>query len=685
MTQIQDQFKRLAAEYEVVHTQAASFKSKTTGLDQKIQVAAGQLRSNQVEIKQISTQLKNTIEALGAQKTLTIGQKGELKKANTIFMQLKDLSGKIERELIHLEKVVNTPHLSTFAAKISGVQELFLTPESSTNYAALRASIPRRADPLLGKVQEDAKVVNLAKNNQPGEISALLTTRGAQADILQLEGPQGKKEYTIWKDSPTTLHLGMDHANWKLDSLVLKKLETAATPYEWMECATKLKTCASVLKNSDTSFCGQQGAIVYISPKTPEAVISSGPHDVLSPSEHWDPGSPIYGAALDTVDGYLNDQKKFRLTFDLAHEIKGQISKLLEQKFVDNPQHAVAKGLLSKVNVTSLHKNYFSEAQATNLEKELKNIQRVLELIPELEIELNISVKDVKSLRSDIKKYLEMDAIVTRGVQRRETTGWEIDAAGSEKTHVLGIEHRTKGQHIAQLTKTLLDRQIYLKQFALPGDSVDANKASEVVKNDKEKYFKNIFRNTIQSTTLAEAVNLFESYAHDPRRLEAAEHVTVSGALPLAPALHGLFLKPSEARAIFDSCSQLAKEIRDADKLAKSTYTEIQLYSSDCEIAGFGIKSEMLAMLKTTSFADLQQKHIQKRADRDHLQQAINDKESARVAANNLLPDSQLDDLKKQLGNVKNEIDQLDGLLGSFRILEQASKMGVPVYVHTGG
>jgi hypothetical protein len=672
-------------EFETMHTQRELLQGKVISSPNTSSIAINTLKQDlaigRTAIGGTLEQIKLEVERIKSDTSLQNNDRENLLgKCHLAAMKLLDLSNKIEKDMIAVESLhrkTSSIPIQDFAGKIKGVAKLFDSPQTFDNYESLRSAVPTPKDPLFEEIMEDSKLVASAKSGQISEIEKALTTKNATPTHFTIIGESGKAEsFKLWSDDQNTKHLAMDHANWKLKPLILDKITTASTPYEWMNCATKIKTCSSVLQNRDQTFCKNEGVLVYLAPKSYNAFISAGPHDVTSPSEHWKEGDVIYGAALFTVNAYLNDQKKFRLTFDLTTEIKQSLSSSLE-KIKSDPDYDAAKKIIEEKFLTSFEKKYYDAAQPTNLELELDRIIRVLELIPDLE-SIGCTSVDVQALKRQVELYLDSAVVVQRGTQRESTTGWELDPTQGD--HALAIKPRTKRQHIKNLRKKLKDKQIYINKFAVAGESVDANQASQFAKNFKEDFFKNIFRNTLQSHTLDEAIQIFHDFKTNPVFKQILEEVEVASKTQASFLRPDNPLKPSEVREIAQLCEELATEIKEASEFAKSVYNEVQLYSSECEIAGFGVKKSVLEDLKKyNSIDDLVQEGQQLKSDID-----AKGKEIERLKGLSIPPKDDIVKLTTEKEALEKKEAYLGGCHDTYKILVEANKLGLPSYIHYG-
>ena len=689
---------------------------ESTAVERKIQTLAAKNVSTiaQAELSQLNKDIE-VLKAEGAltkrqidNLTLQMPSRGDLAKLNNLALKLLLINRDCELHGIGLEKIAEKIGIGSYKSmsdKLDAVARLYSSTSSAlaTEYAKIRAEVPRPADPLLDTIiATDSQIAANAMTGKVIENARVLQSGGAQPQNVTIQRVGAVTEqHEVWTDAPDTRHFGMDHADWKLPRLA-ENLDPAkgTQGLEWMTSALKLKTCASVLKNTDPTFCGQKGMLVYLAPKSPEAVIAIEPHDASSPSEIWDFSKPLYGVALCTVHEYLMDQKKFRVTFDFATQIKSSIETELEGKYKTDPRYKIVRDLLDRKFPTSFEKKYYEQVQPTNLELELGGIVEMLKQLPELASDVGCTFIAIRRLQSKVEAYLAKPEVNERGVQRLQTTEWQVDP--EDKTHILAARQRTKGATIAAISTALTKTSnIFVGDYAVVGDTIDEKSALAFATGatTKELFFRNIFRNTIQSYTLTQAIEIFEKIVRDPDRARLAKEMKreskavamQTGQMPPGKKASRLptqanidLLKKMSAQEIKDvgeKCVTLANELKELKQLAKYSYTEIQLYSSECLICGIGVKQQILDQLKTLGVQHFEDELKVKEAVYQQANQAYQ-KELQACGGN--YKDPALVPFMNALNTAKDTMDEISGIVNTHKIMMHAQVLGIPCYIHKG-
>ncbi len=121
-------------------------------------------------------------------------------------------------------------------------------------------------------------------------VEEYLIVAGYEKEELGVIRPDGEKQiFTLWRAPSGCKRLFMDHATWKVRDVLIPKLKGAAPqdPTSCKNMTTNLKVCTSLAKSTDPSFCGADGALVYLAPINSGAIVAAASHDVASPSETY--------------------------------------------------------------------------------------------------------------------------------------------------------------------------------------------------------------------------------------------------------------------------------------------------------------------------------------------------------------------------------------------------------------
>lgn len=583
---------------------------------------------------------------------------------------------------------------------VDSVTKLFQTVGKPMHMDALRKALPRNKDLLLDEIiQRENKIVESKKvGSHDLEKTLVQDSKKVQYIVYNPENNQ-QMRVAFWKDSPHQHRVVMDHSNWKINNILLKQLNSQDSS-KWTQVTTNIKTCTSVLTNQDATFCGNDGALIYLAPQSQEALILASPHDVDSPSETHT-GSGFYHSARSTVEHYLVDQEKFHIAYDAVRALKKTL-----QDHLNNLQGAKnyksAKMLLEKTFSTPFEKKYYTEnAEKTDLESEISNLIGVLKLIPELSKVLD--VKDLAKLSKTINAYVHKDEVIKRGTQRQETTGWELNPSKEEGAdHVLGINQRKNASEIGKLTKELERRQVFNGEYeSIIGDDLDEKKLIEFAESHKDHFFKNISINTITNYTVTQAVSFHKQYKKEAEHEQIRSRVSIENSensfLSVAKKseLNNKNKKAdiNELHKVINISLDLDGNIKKIEKIAKSSYTEIQFYSNHLRISGIGLKAKAVEQLSKPSFSARYQRHMQlskKLAHYEALLKTLKEKMDNIHGATALMSKHRAvigEEYKKLEGKIKQLTESLketDTEVTTYRLMRKAQELNIPCFIHTG-
>lgn len=405
---------------------------------------------------------------------------------------------------------------------------------------------------------------------------------------------KAEREIPVWEQQdPDQMRMCVDHDTWKVNAALTIKMKSAQAPHAWTSYTTNVKTCTSVLSSQDATFCGgSRGALVYLAPSSPSALVAAAPCDVDSPSETHPGNTDYFKSARTTTRVYCADQFKCNLAFDLVRHVKSQCIEIL--KTISDPS---AKAALYAVQLKAdsiFDQTFYTlEDQESNLEKEIDHIIFAMEEYPELEEKIGHSLQEFIELKQKVHDYVNNPKVVKRGVQNKQTTGWQLSSKG-DPSHPLLPDMRSSHLRLRKLDEKLAQRTgILIPELTVyPGaEYLDPDKVKEFIDAHSDQFFRQIHRNTIAGYTVTEAVN--EKVKRQRTALQHLDAIETKVQTVLSTAT-----SPTTEKRAKELQAVVSKTKTPVEKL----YTEIQLRSKKLKVSGFGIKKEILAQIESPLF-----------------------------------------------------------------------------------
>ncbi|MBS0651891.1 MAG: hypothetical protein JSR39_00005 [Verrucomicrobia bacterium] len=568
------------------------------------------------------------------------------------------------------------------ALKVDSVSKLFETPNKPVDFKEARKDIPRQDDPLLREIMERESKVVEASMKGPGALESTLKAERFQAvtSIKVNKNPKPEREIPVWEQDRSQMRMCMDHDTWKVNAALTKNVKSAQDPHAWTSYTTNVKTCTSVLSSQDATFCGgSRGALVYLAPSSPSALVAAAPCDVVSPSETHQGNTAYFKSARTTTRAYCADQFKYHVAFDLVRHVKTQCIEILKTISDSNAAEALW-AIQLKAEPIFDKKFYTLEDQESNLEKEIQHIMWAMEAYPELEGKIGHTCQEFIELKQKVHDYLNNPKVVKRGVQNQQTTGWQLSSA-SDESHPLLPLARCSHLRLRKLNEKLAQTGIVITELCTyPGEEdLDPEKAKEFIDKHSDQFQQQIHRNAVAGYTVTEAVN-----EKAKRQKTTLQH-----------------LDAIETRAqtlASTATSPTAKELQDvvskAKKPVEKLYTEIQLRSKKLKVSGFGIKKEILDQIKSPMFEGTLNLYHSIKKERKLVEAQLTQAElelTALKAAQ--APAMSLEGKESEIAGLKSQKDELDGqiaklqadpALASYRLMNAAHKRNLPSFVHYG-
>ncbi|MBS0651893.1 MAG: hypothetical protein JSR39_00015 [Verrucomicrobia bacterium] len=583
-----------------------------------------------------------------------------------------------------------------FDFKVNAVAQLFETPDRPADFKSIRREIPRREDPLLTGIMDRERKIVAASRKDPSDLESTLKGESFQVEKkIQPRGKKRKAEIPLWKDKPDGKRICMDNATWKVNASFIKTLKDPSTDnHKWTSYTTNVKTCTSVLTNEDATFCGSgNGALVYLAPTSPNSLISASPCDVVSPSETHKGNIPFFQSARSTTQSYCADQFKYNVAFDMVRNVKGQsiqvLSHLIDLNADATDQNVTeALSFLNQKGASIFDRKFYSfGSQETNLEIEIDHIISAIDAYPELEKLINHSRQEFVELKQKVHDYLQHPDIVNRGVQRNSTTGWELSNAADEN-HPLLPKMRSSHHKIQGFESKLAKVGIAIPELTtFPGaEDLDPVKAKEFIDKNKEQFYQQIYGNTVAGYTVTEAVT--EMKTHQKRKLQHLEQIEekAKGVLSTSGDVH-----------VKKKARKLQEAVVETKTPFTKLYPEIQFRSKKLEVAGFGIKKNLLDQLETPKFDGVYNDYHAKKEARAQAQAKLLLAEQELLSLTGAGPitpkssavtlkEDEITDLKKQIEDLDKEIAALqsDPALATYRLISTSTKHNLPCFVHYG-
>lgn len=557
------------------------------------------------------------------------------------------------------------------ARNLQAVTQL-LDPKVACDVRALRKYIPRKKDPTLQKIMGERAIVRASKKD-PDALAKTLHKKKYQSKHVSVGG----EEFTVYTDSLSRRRLIMDLNTPKVNNFLLTRMpeggpDVQDDPHLWSNCITNVKTCTSILSPREASFCGKDGAIVYLTPTKQHAIINAAPHDMLSPSEtHM--GDKMYDSARKAVQGYVQDQEKLRIIFDLISSLKLEAVDHLRKTLAhDKGKLARTIEMLERDHSPTFEKRFYTlETQQSELEINIDYLIRALIRYPELQRKIGVDVEQLRVLDARLKTYLDHPEIVERATQRRAVTGWEISE--HDKDHVLHPTQRSSGKRLEKLAQPLKAKGLLTS--TLDGEE-ELTDVSKFMTQNKEHLFKNILRNSVVNYSLSDAEKLLDQYKEAPHVKKVEQELSL---LPFkmpnsfASVASGKAVGISKREAISDLHRTLAESYRLKQEIAsvkhsvKNTYSEIQVHSDQMQVVGFGLKKELLDKVLAPDFI---KNFKQLTAE---LQQTQSE----------LAKESTLK-LKKKEASLQKQLDEMAPSIATYRLMCKAKRLNIPCFIHYG-
>ncbi|MDP1836009.1 MAG: hypothetical protein Q8K75_08800 [Chlamydiales bacterium] len=505
-----------------------------------------------------------------------------------------------------------------WAAVLDNLASIFAVPHRHEGTDNLRSEVPRPPDVLLDQLVDDSTaIVDAVRSGSSDRMEECLTNRGCWKSTVSVtcSSPDGSienRDFTVWEEPSSRKRLLTDNSAYKLVNVVLPKLSVEKDCTKWDNLTPFIKTCTSLASNSEATFSGDKGAIVYLGPNSQDAVVTVAPHDVISPTESFNPKfTPI---ARSAVEAYLQDQEKMRLAFDAAASIKlGLLDELNQKKFTVPQEEFAALNraiqLLSAAQKSPLEKKYYlEEIEETNLETEWKKIKQVLDDFPDLQSRVGVNSENITKLGQQITDYLNREDVQYRGVLRNEVSGWGFEQTGWQASHPLNPALRTIGGRIKDISDKLKEASLLTEEYMPISENITYHEAVEFAQKSKDLLLRNIFKNIVANYTMEEATKILQNYKDNPQhqRLieDAAKGIKVfPNSYASAVRSEGTPLNHAALKEVISLCNALMTDISEANALAKTAYSEIQVIASQVSITGFGIKEAQLKQVADPSFS----------------------------------------------------------------------------------
>ncbi|MBS0616078.1 MAG: hypothetical protein JSR58_05955 [Verrucomicrobia bacterium] len=565
--------------------------------------------------------------------------------------------------------------------KIEQVSRFFETFDKPANFDQVRNTIPRlKEDPLLTQiVQTENRIITTIKTN--GNISETLIQEGFEKKTVEVIGRKRTRETVdVWEGKDTHKRLCMDNSTAKVNGFIskLKNVTEQDRVISWPTYTLNRKTCTSILKPTDATFCGsKEGALVYLAPAQETAVLSAAPCDVVSPSEINDAKAQKFQSARETTEMYCNDLAKYRLAFDLVEEVKSEAIKILSNVIeVGADENAsLAKSalfMLQQKGPSIFDKNIFTDKPIfSNLELEIDHIIAAIDTYPMLEALFSYKRSDFIRLNESVKKYVRDPKVVNRGVQKIETTGWELTHDKKNEDHPLHPKAHVVHRSLELFQNDLSKHGITIDNLSQHTKAIDEGKQEGLsfIEKKKKTYDQQVYLSSVNGMTVTEAVEMKEKHQQVAlTRLNTIEKEIAKK-------------KPSLSQQFQQIVDKAESVVQSAKKPFENLYTEIQVQSDQMQISGFGIKSEVLSQMQTHDYEVIVTNYHNAKDVREKIAQLEQDLQdikdlneftdfSQTISKAKVTADKVLEDLRK------------DSLIANHRLIKKSSKHKLPCFVH---
>lgn len=675
-----------------------------------------------VELQRVQPAGESSLEELASQ---ALNRDPDLNISSHQIGAVRDTSsGEAEVASIALSSIVTEGRLgqgaSNWTAVLDNLASIFAVPHRHEGTDNLRSEVPRPPDALLDQLVDDSTaIVEAVRSGSAERMEECLTSRGCKKSAVSvtcsnLDGKIENRGFTVWEEPSSRKRLLTDNSAYKLANVVLPKLSVETDCTKWENLTPFIKTCTSLASNSEATFSGDKGAIVYLGPNSQEAIVTVAPHDVISPTESFNPKfTPI---ARSAVEAYLQDQEKMRLAFDAAASIKQDLLGELNEKKSGAPQGELAAldraiQLLSAAQKSPLEKKYYlEEIEETNLETEWKKIKQVLDDFPDLQRRVGVNSENITKLGQQITDYLNREDVQYRGVLRNEVSGWGFEQTGWQASHPLNPTLRTIGGRIKEISDKLKEASLLTEEYMPISEDLTYHEAVEFAQKSKDLLLRNIFKNIVANYTMEEATKILQDYKDNPhyqRLIEnAAEGIKVFPNSYASAVRNegGAPLDHAALKEVMSLCNALFTDISEANALAKTAYSEIQVIASQVSITGFGIKEAQLKQIADPGFSKILNRYrAAERAIADRAPKLTQAFEGIEMAEANLkaIPEDEGEQRKRQgwtLASAKQHYERLKGqterdkayvaehqdVVLTYELMIKAQQVNLPCFVHFG-
>lgn len=542
--------------------------------------------------------------------------------------------------------------------------------------------------------QRKTKLAQIHTDNLSSRIKKLLPEELTKDEVLE--------EIRKWEKTPQALishpspiegyllsynleqvRLGTDTGLTKLSRL----LEDLQNPLNqnslrWDKySAASLKTCTSVLRPNDITYCKNLGVFIYLCTDDPNALLAAAAHDILSPSE-----SLGLKSSKVAVAQYAINQEIFKTLALLTRYFLTLLS--------PNESKEIGK------TISTFDKKYYCssvEAPKLTVQIQLETIQKWLNDndIPSC---MDISIEDVNSLVRAANNFFNHSIFFKNGIQRADTTGWEL--------------HEGKTDHILHYLQRLRYGNIYssIKSAGINSEEIDKKKMMDLL-NKPEGLFKNIVTHVNEDYCVKDALLVLEEKIRNYR-----DFLDKINDLELVERADGL--------TMLERRNQLEGFLKEEIEYSKGIYTEIQFYSEKLFIKGIGIKKYILDLMKESALSLMQPYYIKSKGPLERLEKEVKDLTEKKTSLEKQIKEVEKDldapqtlDLQEQLTEVKTQIkdleteqqeqkakafadyqqaasdklqsqpknfDELKCTILTYEIMKAARARGIPLFVHFG-
>ncbi len=458
--------------------------------------------------------------------------------------------------------------------------------EKRTTAEKIKKEEGSRKDSQADEIIALEKGISAAIKKSPEELAEFLNVQGFNR-VLEQDG------MTVWESPRGQFRFLTDNNTFKFKLFLdkLKKLDQTKTITFKDLNPDSNKLCTSVATNRHPTFCGADGVIVYLGPKS--RPYSGQSCDVLSITEDWNIKNKTFQTSRTHAQGYCLDQVIYSMSYDWVEKVRQgyikELETLLATQGLGKASREKLEGALEllKQKPTSILKKDFLTTEEPKTELELQ-IEQLIHIGNEFPIFTKTKMHSfLQTTHKTVSIYSKHKDVIARSFVQKQVSGWEVSVKELSTTHPLvGLRSQLASiqkDYAALCGSTDLDPEI---AKLLP------EQVSSFLSSHLESFNRNVGKSATSYLTVTEVI---EDNAKQKKemieKLKQIQELVKNNGNP-------------KAKEINKNCEEAIEQI-------SKMYNEVQFYTTDQDnnpeelsITGFGVKAALAKQAMATNYAE---------------------------------------------------------------------------------